>query len=280
MSSSQAPSLSKAEGTHKQPRLRWLREVWGSTVGKKLIVGVTGMVLALYVVLHMLGNLKGLQGNGDGGEASVDRYGEWLRTVGEPAIPREGVLWAVRVILLIALVVHVVGISQLIGRNRTARPQGHRRAQRIQRSFASRTMAWTGFLLLAFIVFHVLQFTTLTIEPTPLAEGTVYANLYGAFQEWWLVALYVAAVVILGFHLRHALWSVFQTHGVDKPNRNPSIRRMATGTAVVVAVGFAAVPIAFLAGALPEPDAVDETPVVEGRTPAPATAQGREVPLP
>lgn len=258
MSSSQAPSLSKAEGTRKKPRLRWLRELWGSTIGKKLIVGITGMIMAIYVVLHMLGNLKGVQGNGGGGEASIDKYAEWLRTVGEPAIPREGILWAVRAILLIALVVHVVGISQLISRNRAARPEGHRRARRIQRSVASRTMAWSGFLLLAFIVFHVLQFTTLTIDPTPLAEGTVYANLYGAFQEWWLVAIYVAAVVILGFHLRHALWSVLQTHGVDKPNRNPSIRRMATGTAVLVTVGFAAIPIAFFTGALPEPDAVDE----------------------
>jgi succinate dehydrogenase / fumarate reductase cytochrome b subunit len=114
-------------------------------------------------------------------------------------------------------------------------------------------MAVTGFLLLGFIVFHVLQFTTLTIHPTPLAEGQVYANLYDAFQEWWLVVIYVAAVIVLGFHLRHALWSVLQTHGFDAPNRNPSIRRGANATAILITVGFAAIPIAIFAGLLPEP---------------------------
>ena len=254
MTQSQAPSLSKAEATGRGPRLRWLRELWASTIGKKLIVGVTGVILAAYVILHMLGNLKTLQGNGDGSISAVDRYGEWLRTFGEPAIPGSGVLWAVRAVLLAALIIHVVGVSQLIQRNRQARPPGHRHPRRIQRSLASRTMALSGFILLAFIIFHVLQFTTRTIEPTPLASGTVYANLYGAFQEWWLVLLYVSAVIVLGFHLRHALWSVLQTHGFDKPNRNPSFRRGATATAVLVTVGFAAVPVAIFTGIVPEPD--------------------------
>ncbi len=256
--SSQAPSLSKAEGTRRRPRLHWLREVWGSTIGKKLLVGVSGVILALYVILHMLGNLKTLQGNGDGGIPAVDRYAEWLRTAGEPVIPRDGLLWGVRAILVFVLVVHVVGIVQLIARNRAARPEGHRYAKPIQRSIASRTMAWSGFLLLGFIIFHILQFTTRTIAPTPLAADTVYANLYGAFQEWWLVVIYVAAVVILGFHLLHALWSVLQTHGFDKPNRNPSFRRGATATAVLITVGFAAVPIAIVTGILPAPEAGGE----------------------
>ena len=152
-------------------------------------------------------------------------------------------------ILLTAFVIHVVGVSQLIARNRAARPEGYRNAKRIKRSVASRTMAFSGFFLLAFIVFHILQFTTLTIHPTPLAEGEVYANLYDAFQEWWLVAIYVAAVVVLGFHLRHALWSVLQTLGFDTPNRNPSFRRGANATAILITVGFASVPIAIFAGA-------------------------------
>ena len=250
--SSQAPSLSKAEGSARQPRLRWLSEVWSSTVGKKLIVGITGVILVAYVILHMLGNLKTLQGPG-GGDPAVNTYSEWLRTAGSPVIPRDGLLWFVRAILVTAFVVHIVGVSQLIKRNRDARPPGHRDTKVIQRSWASRTMAISGFLLLAFIVFHVLQFTTLTIHPTPLAEGQVYANLYDAFQEWWLVVIYVAAVVVLGFHLRHALWSVLQTHGFDAPNRNPSFRRGANATALLITVGFAAIPIAIFAGLLPEP---------------------------
>lgn len=249
--SSEAPSLGGAAGSAPQPRLRWLREVWHSTLGKKILVANSGVILAAFVILHALGNLKALQGPNSGGEAAIDKYADFLRTVGGPAIPYSGLLWAVRVILLLALVVHVVGISQLIARNRAAQPGG---SPVIQRSFASRTMAYSGFLLLAFIVFHVLQFTTLTIDPTPLAAGEVYANLYGVFQEWWLVAIYVAMMAVLFFHLRHGLWSVLQTMGWDKPNRNPAFRRGATATALLVAVGFATIPILFFSGVLPAPD--------------------------
>lgn len=246
--SSEAPSLGGAAGTAQQPRLRWLREVWASTLGKKVLVATSGVILAAYVILHALGNLKALQGPNSGGEASIDVYAEWLRDVGGPAIPSSGFLWAFRIVLLTAFVVHIVGVSQLIARNRAARPYP---APVIKRSLASRTMAYSGFLLLAFIVFHVLQFTTLTIHPTPLESGEVYANLHDAFQEWWLVVIYVAMMVVLFFHLRHALWSVLQTMGWEKPNRNPAFRRGATATALLVSVAFASVPILFFTGALP-----------------------------
>jgi succinate dehydrogenase / fumarate reductase cytochrome b subunit len=239
--SSEAPSLGGAAGSGEQPRLRWLREVWGSTLGKKIIVAGTGLVLAAYVIVHALANLKALQGPGDGGPAALDEYADFLRRAGGPVIPEEGLLWIVRLLLIAALVIHVVGVSQLLARNRRARPDGNPPV--IKRTLASRTMSVTGFLLLAFIVFHVLQFTTLTIHPTPLAEGAVYANLYGAFQKWWIAALYVAMMVVLFFHLRHALWSLLQTMGWDKPNRNATFRRGATATALLVCVGFAAIPI-------------------------------------
>ncbi len=248
--SSEAPSLGGAAGSGEQPRLRWLREVWASTLGKKILVAITGVLLAGYVILHALGNLKGLQGPG-GGDPAIDQYAEFLRTVGGPAIPRSGVLWIVRGILIVALVIHIVGVTQLIKRNRAARPAP---AKVVERSLSSRTMAYSGYLLLAFIIFHVLQFTTLTIHPAPLVQGSVYANLYNTFQLWWLVAIYVAAMVILFFHLRHALWSLLQTLGWEKPNRNPTFRRGATATAVLVAGFFALIPILFFSGALPAPD--------------------------
>jgi succinate dehydrogenase / fumarate reductase, cytochrome b subunit len=251
--SQQAPSIGGAVGTAEQPRLRWMREVWRSTVGKKVIVAVTGVILALYVVAHVLGNLKALQGNGSGGGAAIDTYAEWLRTVGEPAIPREGVLWMVRGVLILALVLHVAAIVQLTRRNRAARPAGYRDAPVLRRSLASRTMLFSGGLILAFVVFHILQFTTRTIHPTPLFEGTVYYNLYTAFQEWWLVLIYVAAVGLLGMHLWHALWSMLQTWGADKPNRNPTARRAAKVVSLGVAIGFALVPLAFFFDLLPEP---------------------------
>jgi succinate dehydrogenase / fumarate reductase cytochrome b subunit len=236
------------------PRGRWLREVWQSTIGKKVIVAISGAILGLYVVLHALGNLKAFQGVG-GGIPPIDHYAEWLRTAGEPVLPRNGALWAVRSVLILALVLHVTGIAQLAKRNRAARPAGQRNAAVIQRSLAARTMMLTGLVLLAFIVFHILQFTTRTIQVTPVHAGSVYTNLDAAFAEWYFVAIYVIAVGLLGLHLRHALWSLTQTLGWDKPNRNPTIRRTATVVATAVALGFAAVPLGFWSGALEEPGA-------------------------
>jgi len=227
----------------------WLREVWRSSVGKKVIVAITGLVLGLYVLVHVLGNLKAFQGAG-GGEPAINAYAEWLRTFGEPAIPRNGVLWLLRGLLIFCLVVHIVGVLQLVARNRAARPGGYP-APRIQRSLASRTMLWSGLILLSFIVFHILHFTTGTIDPGgTFVEGNVFGNMSETFDSPVFVAIYVGAAGLIALHLYHAFWSVLQTAGWDKPNRNPTFRRGATATAVLVGVGFAAVPLAFLTGIL------------------------------
>jgi succinate dehydrogenase / fumarate reductase, cytochrome b subunit len=254
---SQSPSntdtVPRAEGLAPKRGL-WLREVWASSIGKKVIVAITGLILGLYVVLHALGNLKMFQGTGSGSPA-IDHYADWLRTVGGPAIPREGALWTVRAVLVLALILHVVAVVQLAARNRAAKPLGHRNTPKLERSLASSTMLVSGVLLLAFIVFHVLHFTTRTIQTTPVHEGTVYANMYAAFQQWYFVAIYVVAMALLGMHLWHAIWSTAQTMGVDKPNRNPTFRRASMTIAVAVALGFASAPVAIWAGALPEPEA-------------------------
>jgi succinate dehydrogenase / fumarate reductase, cytochrome b subunit len=244
-------------------RGRWLREVWDSSIGKKVIVAITGGILALYVFLHALGNLKALQGPGEG-ESAVDRYADWLRTFGHPVLPRNGFLWLIRAFLILALILHVVAIAQLWRRNRDARPAGHRGVPRLHRSLSSRTMMFTGLVLLAFIVFHILQFTTRTIQITPVHQGTVYANLYEAFQKWYFVLLYVAVMTLLLLHLRHAIWSVTQTAGWDKPNRNPTFRRFATGFAILVGVGFMVVPLAIWTDLVPEPKGGAVTTAVRG----------------
>jgi succinate dehydrogenase / fumarate reductase cytochrome b subunit len=231
-----------------------LRELWDSSVGKKIAVAVSGGILVGYVVLHMLGNLNSLYGPG-GGDARIDDYAHWLRTFGEPLLPYAFVLWVVRVVLLAALVVHVTGIVQLRARSRAAR--GGYPARRIGRSFSAATTIVTGTLLLAFVIFHILQFTTLTIDVTPLHEGAVYANLYHAFQKWYFVLLYVLAVGSLGFHLRHGVWSAVQTLGLDTPERNQAVRRTAGALSLIVVVGFLLVPILFWTGALSAPEAAD-----------------------
>ena len=245
-----APATMPAERGAAPVRGAWLREVWRSSIGKKVIVAITGVVLMLYIVAHVLGNLKTFQGDGGGQGAAVDHYAEFLRTVGDPVLPYEGLLWFVRAVLIACLVIHVVGVVQLAaGRNRAARPAGHP-APRIGRSLAARTMLWGGVVLLAFIVFHILHLTTGTIDPGSYTEGAVYRNLDEAFSQPLFVAIYALASAVLGFHLFHALWSSIQTFGWDKPNRNPTWRRISSGTALLAAVGFAAVPIAFWTGVL------------------------------
>jgi len=228
-------------------------EMWRSTIGKKTIVAVTGAILIGYLVLHMVGNLNSLFGPG-GAEPRIDEYAEWLKAFGEPLVPYEGIVWAVRAVLLGAIVIHIVGVVQLTARNRAARPQGFP-AKRIGRSWESRLMMVSGTLLLAFIIFHILQFTTLTIDITPLEKGALYANLYNAFQEWYFVVIYLAALVFLGLHLRHAIWSLCQTLGLDSPERNFGIRMSANGLTLVIVVGFALIPVLFFAGVLAEPPA-------------------------
>ena len=224
-----APATMPAEHGAAPARGTWVREVWASSVGKKVIVALTGTILAVYIVLHVAGNLKAFQGAGGAEGPAIDRYAEWLRTVGEPAIPREGLLWTVRAILLICLVIHITGVIQLARRNREARPAGYP-APRIKRSLASRTMLAGGLFLLAFIVFHILHFTTGTIQPSRFAEGAVYRNLDEAFSQPGFVVVYVLASLTIAAHALHGVWSSTQTAGWDKPNRNPSFRRGATIT--------------------------------------------------
>lgn len=233
-----------------------MREFWDSTIGKKVFVAVGGTILVAYLVLHMAGNLWSLAGPGTV-EPHIDEYASWLRNFGEPLVPYEGTLWVVRAILLAALVVHLVGVIQLRARNRKARPPEYP-ARRIGRSWESRLMMVSGVVILVFLVVHILQFSTLTIDVTPLVEGAIYANLYWAFQEWYVVLFYLAAVFLVGTHLRHAIWSVFQTLGVDSPERNGQIKAGASLLTVVIVAGFAAVPILFFTGALGVP--IDNEP--------------------
>ncbi len=228
-------------------------DFWRSSVGKKNIVAVTGAILIGYLILHMLGNLNSAFGPG-ANEARVDWYAHWLRDFGEPLLPHGFVVWAVRVILLGAIVTHITGIVQLTKRNRASRPANFP-ARRIGRSVESIAMLGTGTLLLAFFVFHILQFTTLSIHVTPVEHGEVYANLYWVFQEWYFLDIYLVALILLGSHLRHGIWSAFQTLGLDSPSRNAKLRHGATALTVVLVAGFGAVPVLFFTDVLDPPNA-------------------------
>lgn len=227
-------------------------EYWRSSIGKKQVIAVTGAILVLYLILHMLGNLNSLFGPGSGAPR-VDWYSAWLRDFGEPLLPYSFVLWLVRAILLGSLILHITGTVQLARRNQAARPAGQP-APRIGRSIESGLMLVSGLALFAFIVFHILQFTTLTIDVTPLKHGAVYANLYYVFQEWYFVVLYVVAVALVAIHLRHGIWSAIQTMGLDNPARNPKNRAGSLALTLILTLGFVLVPVLFITGVLAAPE--------------------------
>jgi succinate dehydrogenase / fumarate reductase cytochrome b subunit len=215
-----------------------------STVGMKSVMAVTGIGLILYLVAHMLGNLKAFLGAG-----SFDHYAHWLRTIGTPVLPESAYLWIQRVALLVCVVGHIWAATTLTVRARTARPVRYAHRRRIQGSYAARTMRWGGVILLLFVVYHVLDLTTGTLNPVG-AAGRPYANLVADFapERWWVTLFYAAAVVALGFHLRHGLFSALRTLGQRTPGGERLARVAALVFAIALCAGYLTVPLAVTMG--------------------------------
>ncbi len=231
------------------------------SIGKKAVVAVTGCILVLFVIAHMIGNLKVYYGDDDGMPA-IDEYAMNLRTIGSEFFGYAGVLWIVRIILIVAVVLHISLVIDLAIRSRRARPIKYKhRPKRIMASIASRLMMVSGLLLLIYIPLHILEFTTGTIVFGSYSQWTVYHNLHSAFSmEYWYVPLfYIIVMVCLGLHLYHGAWSVFQSLGWDSPDRNRGFRWLAMVIAIVVAGGFISVPVLFWSGAMPEPTTLNTT---------------------
>ena len=211
--------------------------VWGSTVGLKLIMAVTGVMLTGFVLVHMLGNLQVFQG-----AEALDAYGALLHK--EPAI-----LWGARATLIGAVGLHIWAYLVLTRKNQKARAQAVRAPKRRESTFASRSMRLSGPLLLAFIVYHILHLTTGSVHPD-YHEGSVYNNLVGGLKVTGVAVIYLLSMGLLAFHLWHGVWSMTQTLGLDQARYGSPARKVATIFTVVVCLGFAAVPIAVLAGML------------------------------
>jgi succinate dehydrogenase / fumarate reductase cytochrome b subunit len=156
------------------------------------------------------------------------------------------------VVLIVAVVLHVVMAWQVTMRNRAARPVGYEKREPQVSTLASKTMRWGGVLLLVFIVFHILHFTTRDIQPAgPVADGDVFGNVVGSFRIWWVTAFYTVAMIFLGLHLWHGAWSSVRTTGMRGPSSRPLVRNVAGVIALVIAVGFAVVPLAVFFGWVP-----------------------------
>src|SRR3954451_10057606 len=167
--------------------------LYSTYVGKKYAMAISGIVLMAFVALHMVGNLKIYFG-----ASSLDRYSHWLRTVGEPALPEQWLLWGVRIVLLVALAVHLHAAYALTQMNRRARPVKYRSDRDfVAADFASRTMRWTGIIVLLFVVFHLLDLTWGPANPDFVADDP-YHNVISSFQRVPVALAYMVANLALG----------------------------------------------------------------------------------
>jgi succinate dehydrogenase / fumarate reductase cytochrome b subunit len=200
-------------------------------------MAVTGAMMFAFVVGHMLGNLQMFEA-----PEHINAYGHFLHNLGE-------LLWIERGILLLAIALHITATIQLALRSSAARPVGYSGRQAINSSYASRTMYWSGPIVLAFIIFHLLQFTAGYLHPhATFVEGDVYANVVAGFQVWWVSAWYIFAMILLGLHLSHGLWSMFQSVGLAHPRNSVLIKNAARAIATLIVLGYISIPISVLLG--------------------------------
>ena len=216
--------------------------MWQSTIGKKAVMAVTGLIMVLFLLVHMLGNLKVFFGPHD-----FDAYAAWLRTIGEPVLHGAWFLWIQRVVLVVALVLHVTCAAQLSKRDLAARPTRYAHGQRSKASFATRTMRWGGIVIALFLVWHILDLTAGVVNPDFDKAGP-YHNVVVDFQVWWINVIYIVAVLMVGLHINHGFWSAAQTLGLNRPARNAAIRAVGSALALAITLGFLAVPIGVMTG--------------------------------
>ncbi len=215
-------------------------------IGKKAVMAITGLILFGYIVGHLIGNLQIYASDPD----QINRYAAFLHN---PAnlIP----LWAIRAFLFVALVLHIVSSVQLWSQNRAARPVRYIKKDDVPASYAARTMIWSGPIVAAFVVFHVLHLTVGSVLPLEDVNGNaampnVHHNVIAGFQNYWVSGFYIVAMILLCMHLYHGLWSMFQSMGIGEPRYTPALKRGAAVVAILIAIGNCSIPIAVMLGLL------------------------------
>ena len=212
--------------------------LWNTSVGKKAVMAVTGLVMVAYLITHVLANLLVFQG-----PDKINAYSRFLHGTG-------GALWAARLVLLACVILHIVAAVQLTGRRQAARPVAYAAGRQPQVStVASRTIRWGGGLILVFLVYHILHFTLGTVHPA-FVDGDPNHNVAAGFGNPLVVVFYEAAMVAVGLHLYHGIWSSGRSLGVSAPSPHPIRRQLALALSVIVWAGFTVIPIAVYAGAI------------------------------
>lgn len=218
-----------------------LLQFFRSSIGKKVVMAATGVILFGFVVAHMVGNLQVYLGR-----EAMDQYAVFLRQVGHG-----GGLWVARGVLLLAVALHIWAATSLTLMNRAARPRGYRERRNLESTYASRTMRWSGVILVLFVVYHLMHFTWGNAHPR-FQHGHVYHNFVTGFQAPWVSGFYILAMLCLGLHMYHGVWSMMQTVGLSHPRYNHLRHAFATLVTVVVIAGNISFPLAVLAGLLRE----------------------------
>jgi succinate dehydrogenase / fumarate reductase cytochrome b subunit len=210
-----------------------------TTVGKKAVMAITGLVLFGFLIGHMAGNLQFFLGR-----EALNSYAEKLHHLGP-------LLWVVRLVLLASVAAHIVAAVQLWALQKAARPVAYTKYAPQGSTYASRTMYWSGPIIALFVVYHLLHFTTGTVHPgfEPL---NAYDNVVIGFKQPLVSLFYVAAMILLGTHLYHGVWSMFQSLGLAHPRYTPKLKAFAKIFTFLLVLGFIAVPVAVLAGYHPD----------------------------
>lgn len=228
----------------------WPLGFYRSAIGKKWMMAITGIAIILFVLAHMIGNWKIFLPDVDG-VPDIDIYAEALRNLLVPFAPEHVVLWLLRTGLIVAFLLHIHAAYSLTLMNRRARPEDYQGPrQYVAASYASRTMRWSGTIFGAFLLFHLADLTwgIQPMAPETWERGEVYANFVATFSRAPVTFFYVLAMVLLGLHLYHGAWSMFQSLGINHPRFNAARRIFAIGLALLVTVGNAIMPLAVLFG--------------------------------
>lgn len=236
--------------TMERRRVPWPVEFYRSAVGKKWVMAITGIALIGFVVAHMIGNLKIFLPPVDG-VPEIDLYAEELRELFFPLVPEHVVLWIMRVGLIVAFLLHIHAAYALTIMNRQARPTDYSGPRSyLAANYASRTMRWSGVIVLAFLVFHLADLTwgVQPMAPEVWERGEVFANFIATFSRPAVAIFYVIANIALGIHIFHGAWSMFQSLGINHPRFNRWRRYIAWTLSTVIVVGNISMPIAVMLG--------------------------------
>jgi succinate dehydrogenase / fumarate reductase cytochrome b subunit len=238
----QRPSLVAVVTVTDQVQRRTPREAKTSSVFKKVVMAVSGILMLLFLIAHMIGNLHIFQG-----AESFNDYSHWLRTFGEPALPPRTLLTAIEVGLVLSVAAHMWAAISLWRQAKRARPQSYVTKKSVAQSYASRTMRWGGVIIALFIVYHILDLTFGAANPAG-ADSTPYDRTVASFQNPIATTVYVITLILLGMHLRHGIWSATQTLGQSNRRRERTVTAFAVAFATLLIAGYLVVPAAVVFG--------------------------------